>query len=189
MGLLIEGVPNAVLAKHVLDLLDEGIVDVLVHVDPLDGTAALTTVKDSAIDDLLCCPCDIHIIPNVCRAFSTQLKADIHHPVHGGLLYSQTTGHRASEADVIHLWRLNESLDQGRSAAVEYLDHVLGKPGLCKCSSDLLHDRRGLRRGLEDHRVPSQKGWNQTVNQDQPGVLDKFERTFRQHQMYKKNMQ
>lgn len=54
---------------------------------------------------------------------------------------------------------------------MEVLNDILWQPCFKKGGGNLFHNSRGLGRRLQNNRIASQDGGNQTVDQDEIGIL------------------
>src|SRR4051812_28794386 len=75
------------------------VVDCLIHVDALQGAAALARVEEGTVNNLLSSPRNINITTDVCRVLSSQLKSNIDDAIRRCRLNSQSAGNGPGEAN------------------------------------------------------------------------------------------
>jgi hypothetical protein len=96
-----------------------------VHVDALDGAAALPRVVHRAVDDVLDRGDQIAVGGDVRRVVAAELVADVEEPALRGLRDAVTSEDRAGEDDVIDARVADRGLGR-RVVAVERLDEPVG---------------------------------------------------------------
>ena len=80
---------------------DEALVDRLVHVDALDGAAALPRVVDRAVDDVLDRLLEVAVRSRIGGIVSAELEADVEEAVLRGGLDAMASMDGAREEDVV----------------------------------------------------------------------------------------
>ncbi len=104
LGGFIHWVAECVSREDGLAGVEEGVVDVGVDVDALDGAAGLAGVEDGAVDYFRGGPPGVHVWSDVGGVFAAEFEADVDDAVCGCFLDGEATGHGAGEADVVYLW-------------------------------------------------------------------------------------
>ena len=134
-------VAHDVCAHERLGHLDESPVDGLVHVDPLDGAAALARVVDGAVDDVLDGLREVAVGGDVRGVVPAELEARVKEALRGRLDDAVPTEDAPREDDVIDAVVGDDPLAL-RVVTVQRLHEIGRRPGLGEGSGEVLA-RRG----------------------------------------------
>ena len=108
--------------------IDEAVIDVAVHVDPLDRAAGLTAVEERAVGEVLDRVLEIGIRSHVRGVLAAQLQSDLEKAPRARLLHAASAGDRAGEAHKVDRAAVDDS--GGRVVAeVQMLEQTRGQPG------------------------------------------------------------
>jgi hypothetical protein len=111
LGGFVHGVADLVFREDVFTRGDEGVVDVGVDVDALDGAAGLPRVEDGAVDDFRGRPLGVDIWSDVGGIFAAELETDIDYSIGGCFLDGKPSGDGTGEADVVNLWGADDGFN------------------------------------------------------------------------------
>ena len=177
VGLGVERAAQLVLAGEGGEALDEGLVDILVHIDPLDGAARLAGVEEGAVRQVFDRVVEVRIGPHIGRVLAAQLEADAEEPPGRRLLDAGAAGHRAGEGDEIHFGRSDDL--RGRLVRqVQHLEDAVGQAGLGEGLGDALAAPRCLAGMLQDHRVAGHDRGHDRIDRRQIGVVPRRDRQY-----------
>ncbi|KAK5634153.1 hypothetical protein RRF57_009867 [Xylaria bambusicola] len=108
LGFLFQGVADLITFQDLLRCLNEGFVNLLIDINPLQRTATLTRVEDRTVNNLRSRPIEVDISPHISWIFAAKLQSDIDYSVRRSPLYRQAAGDRACEADQRNLGVSNQ---------------------------------------------------------------------------------
>ena len=159
-GVLVEGVADNVLLRPLLELLDELVVDALLHVDTRAGTAALTVVEEDAEVDPGDGVVDVGVIEDDVGALAAKLESDLLQIRRGSSLHDRAADYgRAGEGHLVDVHVRGDGRTRDLAEARDDVDDAWREAGLfheCGCEEAA---ERGLLGCLDDHGVSACDGW------------------------------
>ena len=100
-----ERIAELVAVRQSDEAVDETVVDVLVHVDALDGAAALPRIEEAAVDQVLDRVVEIGVGAHIGRVLAAELEAGADEARGSGALHGVAALDRTGECDEIDLGR------------------------------------------------------------------------------------
>ena len=169
VGLLVERVPDHVAAYGVDERRDETVPDAVVHVDPLDRTAALAGVVEGAVRHGGGRGTDVDVVADVDGVLAAELELEPQEPRRHGGRHLDARRMRAGEAD-----RIDALLDEhGADVAATHdgLEAVRGDARFMHQLGDRQTRQRGELARLVDDRIAGEQCRQEHVGGDEPGVV------------------
>ncbi len=169
-GLGVGGVSELVALDHRHQRVQEVVVDLLVHVDPLDRGAGLAGVEEGPVGDVLGGIGEVGVVGHVGGVLAAELEVHPDEPPRRRPLHRPPAGHRAGEGDEADPGVLDH-LEGGLVVGVQVLEDPLRQAGGPGGLEVALGDQGGLRRDLQDHAVSRHQRGDHRVHRGQPGVV------------------
>lgn len=158
-GVLGEWVANNVLRRPLLELLDELVVDALLHVDAGTGTAALAMVEEDTEVDPRDGVVNVGVLKDDVWRLATKLKSDLLQVgASSGLHDLATDNSRASERDLVDVHVRGNGGTSDLTETRDDVDNTWWETGLLDQAGGDEATKRSLLSGLEDNSVAASDG-------------------------------
>lgn len=113
-----------------LHTANEFVIYLLMHINPLDGAAALTRVKHCSIHQVLGHALDIDVGANVCGVITAQLQMHRLHLLGSSLSETDTARSRSGERHGLDFWNLSDLVKNIQASNLQNLKDILGQTSL-----------------------------------------------------------
>lgn len=154
-----EGVANDVLGRTLLELLNELVVDALLHVDARAGTAALAVVEEDAKVDPGDGVVDVGVLEDDVGRLATELESDLLQVGGGGGLEDLAADDGgAGESDLVDVHVGRESGTGDLAETRDDVNDTRGEAGLLDQAGGDETTKRSLLSGLQDDGVTASNG-------------------------------
>ena len=174
-GLLVERIVEHVLLRQVGKAVDEGVVDIRVHIDALDAAAALAGVEIGPVDDVLDGVLQVHIGPHIGRVLAAKLKSDTREGAGRRALDRLAGRDRAGEADLVD----HAGGDQSGCVVVrkrERAEQALRQPCFVHRGLKAIPDQQRLGGVLEQHRIAGHQRGHHGVHRGEIRIIPRRDR-------------